>query len=69
MPSSKTTWLLLDVYPLYHFVDNEGPLLSIDELKQLVSLEVSGIAGVIERRPGHAGNLGNGALGYPEAQE
>ena len=29
----KVVWLLLDIYPLYHFVDNEGSPLPIDELK------------------------------------
>ncbi len=31
----KAVWLMLDIYPLYHFVDNEGSLLPIDTLKEL----------------------------------
>ena len=31
----KAVWLMLDIYPLYHFVDNEGSLLPIDALKEL----------------------------------
>ena len=37
----KAVWVLLDIYPLYHFVDNVGSLLSMDELRNRFSADSS----------------------------
>ena len=35
----RAVWILLDIYPLYHFVDSSGSLLSVDELRDRFSTD------------------------------